>query len=460
MPVLPDGSSAANWRLRIPRSLGVPTASRRFMGNPRYVPPKPRLSIPPANRRYMGPIVKSYTPPRSPSTTSSSSSGGAGGISLPSTTNPTFSGGRSNAQLMALARQAVELEVNPQIKTMEAAYRQENVDYNHLIETLRKQLGLSKGDVKQLYDTLDVALQANAQKQGQINAQTKASLGASYDQLKSMIGSNYQGAQSRTTGELSRLGITDPHATQQMTADQQYLQGVASTNKTNAQSLLDAINASTQGTMTALRGSAGATSGMLQGQLQQEYDKQTSQAAQEHLKRAADIWLKRKILVSSRPGKINQTYAALLDQQYQREMDAAQAGFNNQIKLAQLGVSQASQQSTNTYHQNQLALEAQRIANSAAAQKAKGASQSGLEKSLGYLQNLTYVKQGHVPFDVMQQILIDAVNGDPSRPDYPGFNEKYMSQYANDLANAVHSRGLPGGVYTDLLNAMYKMFGK
>src|SRR6266498_4028784 len=114
MPVLPDGSSAANWRLRIPRSLGVPTASRRFMGNPRYVPPKPRLSIPPANRRYMGPIVKSYTPPRSPSTTS-----------------PTFSGGRSNAQLMALARQAVELEVNPQIKTMEAAYRQENVDYNH-----------------------------------------------------------------------------------------------------------------------------------------------------------------------------------------------------------------------------------------------------------------------------------------------------------------------------------------
>lgn len=425
-------------------------------------PKKPALKRPPVVRPKTA-SKPGYSVPSAPKLGGGSYNPNPGGISLPGASSNTLAsfGGRSNSQLMQMAREAVSLELDPKIKGIELARSNEMRDYTGYINTLRKELGMSKGDVKSLYNALDIGLAANAQKQQQINTQTKASVGQLYDQLTGMLGTNYQGAENRVTSELSRLGITNPDATSRLTADQQFMQGLTGSSKANAQSTIDEINSSTQGVMSLLRGGGAATGSMLQSQLQQQYDKSYGEAVQTHLKKAQELDIQRRGLINSRGSKVNQTYQALLDQQYQREMDAAQSAFDNQIKLANLGVSQQSAQATSSYHQNQLALEAQRIANQAAKDKATSTkSQTGMEKALSYLQGLSYVKSKAIPFSTMEQILIDAINGDPNRADYPGYNSKYMSQYGNDILNSVRSRGLPSGTYTDLINAMHYMFNR
>lgn len=391
-------------------------------------------------------------------------SGGGGGISLPGQTNPggfSIGGTRSNAELKKLARDAVLLELNPQIHSLQHSSQVEQQDYTYLINNLKKQLGLSKADISTLYSALDVSLGANAKTQAQINTTTKANMGTVYDQLNQSLGNSYQGAIGGVNSELNRLGITDPNATKSLTENQQFQQGNASTGKANSQSLLDAIGASTQGQMSLLRGSSASTGSLLNSQLQQGFSKESGDALRVHLQKSAEIKQKINELNASIPSKINQTYAALLDQQYQREMDSAQKLFDNQIKLGGLQVSQANAAGTQSYRQNQLALEAQKIANEAAKNKATtSAPKTGIEKALTYLQNLSYVKTKRIPYATLENILIDAVNGDPKRSDYPGFNKNYVSQYSNDIKNSVNSRGLPANTYTDLINAMSYLFGR
>ena len=397
--------------------------------------------------------------------------GSSGGIQLPGTGSSSMASiyRRTEAQLKAMAREAVLLEVNPQLNTLNLARATASNNYNYLINTLRKNLGLSKGDISQLYSTLDVALQSNAQEQAKITAKTKGELNQVYDKLNTQVGENYGKAQTATADELKRMGLQNPQANDRLTNDQQFLQGLAQSSKANAGALQDAIGASTQGLMTGLRGGSQATGNMLQGQLQLQFNKETADALKEHQNKAAEIDSQRNTLKNSVQSKINQTYAALLDQQYQREMDAAQRLFDNQIKLGNFQLGQQSEQRQASYQQNSLALEAQKIANQSAKDKAAAATKTkgpigntGMEKALSYIQNLSYVKGKKVPYGVLENILIDAINGDPNRTGndaYPGYEKARIGQYANDIRTSVSSRGLPSGIYTDLVNAMQYFFG-
>jgi len=164
------------------------------------------------------------------------------------------------------------------------------------------------------------------------------------------------------------------------------------------------------------------------------------------------------MLTASLPSKINQTYQALLDQQYQREMDAAQKLFDNQIKLGNYQQGIVNAQSTAAFHQNQLALAAQRLAlDTAKAKAAPNPKLTGSDKALDYLRRVSAT--AHVPYGQLQNILIDAINGDPNRPDtMPGYNKAFQSGYASDINNMVKSAGYPQ-LYTDLVRAMQYWFG-
>lgn len=381
----------------------------------------------------------------------------SGGISLPGQGGSAIASiyRRTESQLRQMAKEAVMLEAQPQINALNLAGQQEHHNYDSMIASLRKQLGLSKGDLKTLYDTLDANLAFNAKEQGQINADTKTKMGSVYDQLTSALGSNYQNAQNATSSELSRLGIVDPQANDRLTKDEAFLKGQATTAKSNSSALLDAINASTQGMMSGLRAGNAATGAMLQTGIQQQFDKESADALQKHLAKLAEIRMQQSTLKSSLPGKINQTYGALLDQQYQREMDAAQKLFDNQIKLGNFQLSQQNAQSTAAYHQNQLALEAARIANA----KAKPASKpalKGMDKSLAYLQSVA--KTSKIPYSQLEALLLDAINGDPKNNRLPGYNKNYISEYSSDIQNAVRSRGYPQ-MYSDMIRAMNYWFG-
>ena len=382
--------------------------------------------------------------------------GGGGILQLPGTGSSSIASiyARTSAQLKQMASEAVHLEVDPQVSGLQHGYNVENSNYGYLINSLRKQLGLSKGDINQLYGALDVQLAVNAKKQGEINTDTKAKMGAVYDQLGTSLGQNYGNAQAATSAELSRMGMQNPQANDRLTSDEAFLKGTATTSKANSQALLDAVNASTQGMMQGLRSGNAATSAMLQTGLQQQFDKESGDALQKHLQKLGEIKLQIGTLKKSMPGKINQTYAALLDQQYQREMDAAQKLFDNQIKLGNFQISQSNAASTQAYRQNQLALEAQRIALSKKPAAAKPAALKGMDKSLAYLQSIS--KSSHVPYKDLENLLIEAINGDPGR--IPAYDAGQRGAYSSDIANFARSKGYPQ-LTPDLVRAMNYWFG-
>jgi hypothetical protein len=412
--------------------------------------PKPRSST-----TLAAPKIK--LPTRLPS----GSSGGGGIIQLPGASPGTMaaiSGLRSNAQLRQMASEAVHLESDPQLRTLEHSYNLENQDYGYIINSLRKQLGLSTGDIKTMYGVLDANLALNAKDQAKISADTKAKMGQIYDQLSTQLGSNYDAATSKTNAELNRLGITNPQADDRLVADKALLQGQAAQSKTNSSALQDAINASTQGMMSGLRAGSASTSAMLQSGLRSQFDKESGDALQKHIANLSNIKMQKMTLTASLPAKINQTYQALLDQQYQREMDAAQKLFDNQIKLGNYQLSVSNSQANQQYRQNQLALDAAKLSTqqSMAAQQ-KVASLKGSDKALAYLQQVS--KTSKVPYSTLENILIEAINGDPNRPtDLPGYNKAFMSGYASDINNFLKQRGM-GSLYTDVVRAMNYWFG-
>lgn len=388
------------------------------------------------------------------------SSGGGGVISLP-TGNPStmaaISGLRSNSQLRSMASEAVHLEADPQIRALQLGASNEIKDYHYIIDALRKQLGMSKGDIRVLYDTLDANLAFNAREQGKINEDTKAKLGTIYDQLNTQIGQTYSKAQNTTAAELQRLGIQNPNANDRLTENQALLQSQAQQSKSNSQALLSAVNASTQGMMQGLRAGSAATSAMLQTGLQQQFDKESADTLQKHLAKLSEINMQKETLKASLPSKINQTYQALLDQQYQREMDAAQKLFDNQIKLGNYNLSVQNSQANAAYRQNQLALDAAKLAQSqsAAAQK-KVANLKGSDKALAYLQQVS--KTSKVPYSTLENMLIEAINGNPD-PNHQlaGYNKNNISEYASDIGGFLKQRGM-NSLYTDMIRALNYWF--
>ena len=400
---------------------------------------------------------------RIPTRPASSSGVASGSIQLPGASSATamaIQGLRSNAQMRSMARQAVMLEAQPQLNQLGSAYNQENKDYGYIINTLRKNLGLSTTDIKTLYDTLDANIAFNAKDQAKIGAQTKADMGKIYDQLSSQVGSNYQAANTTASNELNRLGIKDPNATSRLNADQALLQTQAQQSKANTTALQDAINTSTAGMMQGLRAGSASTGAMLQSGLRGQFDKESGDALQKHIATLSQIKMQKATLSASLPGKINQTYQALLDQQYQREMDAAQKLFDNQIKLGNFQLGQQNAQATQQFRQNELALSAARLAQSAA-KKPAGPALKGMDKSLAYLQQVA--KQSKVPYSTLENILVEAINGDPNRKDasgnntLPAFNKNYLSEYSSDINNFLNQRGMHS-LYTDMIRAMNYWF--
>lgn len=430
----PDGGRYPGVGGQYAKQIKVAAPKRK---SPSYKLPSPKLGGP----RYSSAATPNF----------------AGGISLPGS-NPGVASiyRRTASQLRQMAKEAVMLEANPQLNSLTLAGKQENTNYDVLIGQLRRQLGLSKGDVKGLYDALDISLAVNAKQQNAINADTKVKQGAIYDQLKTDVGANYDKSDAAVKAELARLGMQgqNPAATSRLTADKQFLQGQATTSKANSSALLDAINASTQGMMQGLRAGSASTSAMLQSGLQQQFDKESADSLQKHLAKLAEINMQRNTLKSSLPSKINQTYAALLDQQYQREMDASQKLFDNQIKLGNYQISQQNAQTTQQYRQNQLALEAQRLAQSAT-KKPAARPLSGVDKSAAFLRQLS--AKSHVPYDQLNNLLIDAINGGDGA-DYPGFQKNLMNRYGNDIKAATAARGYPQ-LYNDMIRAMQYYFG-
>lgn len=465
MPIysrLPDGGfTPIPGRIATPKIIIPRVTNRRYTvmpdaGRAPIVPrPKP-ISKPKPKVVLASPRISIPT-----STPGASSGGGGAVIQLPGVSNgimSAISGARTNAQMQQMAREAVMLEAQPQLNALGSAYNQENKDYGYIINTMRKQLGMSKQDIGVLYDTLDFNLAQNAKAQSAITADTKTKQGAIYDQLVSQIGSDYGAAQSRTSSELSRLGINNPNANDRLTENQALLTSQAQQSKANSSALLDAINASTQGMMAGLRGGAASTRGMLISGLQSQFDKESADALQAHVKKLSEIKMQKATLSASLPAKINQTYQALLDQQYQREMDAAQKIFDNQIKLGNYNLSVQNSQATQQYRQNQLALDAQKLATqqSMAAQK-KVANLKGSDKALAFLQQLS--KTSKVPYGELQNILMEAINGNPD-PNHqiPGFNPNFKSEYASDISNFLKQRGM-SSLYTDMIRSLQYWFG-
>lgn len=463
MPVwyrLPDAGMPAKIttpRITIPQVRNRTYGRLPDAGRPATIVPRPKPAAKPKPKITLSQPKISYS--------ANAPSGGSGVIQLPTANSNTLaaiSGLRSNATLQQMAREAVMLEAQPQLNALGSAYNQENKDYGFIINSMRKQLGLSKGDIGVLYDTLDFQLAKNAQDQAKINTQTKTDIGKIYDTLNTQIGQDYSQAQGRTSAELSRLGIVNPNANDRLTENQALLQAQAQQSKANSSSLIDAINASTQGMMGGLRAGAASTRAMLISGLQSQFDKDSADALQKHIAKLSEIKMQKSTLSASLPAKINQTYQALLDQQYQREMDAAQKLFDNQIKLGNYNLNVQNSQANQQYRQNQLALDAQKLATqqSMAAQQ-KVANLKGSDKSLAFLQQLA--KTSHVPYSTLQNILIEAINGDPTpnaagAARLPGFDKTQFNAYASDINNFLKQRGM-SSLYTDMIRALNYWFG-
>lgn len=401
---------------------------------------------------------------RRPASTLGYSLGGSsgGGLSLGSGGGFPTPMMQSSADLRKLAAEAVDLDLVPQKDALNKNLHQEAVDYRDLVNKLRQQLGLTTGDLKQLYSALDVNLKVNAERQKQAFTTAKTSVGTDFDQLQTMLAQNYGNASSSTNAELNRLGINDPNATSQINTDKAFLSSTAATDKANAQSTLDQLGSSASSLASLLQGSAATAGTVQQGQVQTAYNENRASADKQHKGAVDDLKFQLNELMGSRPGKVNQTYQALLDQQYQRQMDAAQGAFDNNYKLAELGISQASLTADTAYKQNSLALDAKRLQSqlNQAAIKA-GAPSTGLEKAETYLQNSW--KSTSIPASELQRALIDIANGDTNTGggrNLGAFDPRNMSEYAKDAASYVNQRGLPQQAYTTLINALHYLFGK
>lgn len=401
-------------------------------------------------------------------------SGGAGsaGVAqiLAAMGNPLAAGVLSNAQRVDLKRRAasdVGLELNPEIQARQFAFNEAARSAGGQINQLRKQLGLTTTETKQLYGNLDVLLQGIAQKQAANLNTARGQSDAAFAALANQVNSRYSGAQADVAKELGRLGQATTPASQRLTADAANAAAQVGAGKARADSTIAAIQAAGASEQGQLRSSAAATAPMLIAQATNQERQQEGSILQERDSARRQLQFEIKQLSGSRRAKVQKLYEQYLAEAQQAAQDAAQTNFLNTIKAAELGISQGqldvarqrAADSAQASHDN-LVLRAKELqAKLAAGTKVP---LTGMEKAYTYLAGY----KGRVPQAQLQQVLEDAINGNSNDPGFkagspgpgqiPGYSKQYLDVYLNDISKAARARGWTATEAQALRNAALK----
>lgn len=445
---------------------GVPSsaAAKRAAAPKRKVTPRPAA-----------------TPSYSPAYINSLPTGGGSSANIPmlpgstgggvATAAPTRSAASLLAELKRQAQSTVAMELDPQIRARQFARQESTRDYRTSVAELQKRLGLTKTELTQLFGSADVLLRDNAQKTGAALDVGKGKAAAAYDQLQQMVGQTYGQAGQDVSAELARLGQGGGDVQGRLAADQAFTTGQVGAQKAAATSTIDAIKAASTSEGAQLRGSTAAAAPMMMGRAQLAADdKQTElSTAWQSTMRQLDFQIRE--LTGSRKAKESAVLNELKGAQAQAEQDAQQLNFLNQIKAAELGISQGQLDLAKTRlgvdvqnQQNNLVLKAKELQARLGEQAAKANQpKTGTERAYSYLG--TY--KGAVPQAQLQSALEDAINGNsndpgwyPGGPGTPGYDSKYMDQYKRDISAAVAQRGWSSAEKNALLNAVNYYFNR
>ena len=468
---------------RAPQVVYKPLTPRQLEANGIYAKPKPKAK--PKAKAKPKPVVRRAAPRATPYAAPRASSGGGGGGGSIAPALPVSSGSmagaapaQSTAALLAsLKRQAhdqVSMELDPEIQARQFAYNQARSAYGSQVNDTKKQLGLTKTELTQLYGSLDVLLQNTQNKSAAAMETGRAGSNAAYDKLAQQVSGTYGQAGQNVSAELARLGQGGADVQGRLAADQAAASTQVGAQKANASSTIDAIKAAAAGEGAQMRGAAAATGPALIAQAQFKADDQLGKLRTDYNQTIQQLTFQIKQLSGSRKGKEAAALRELQAAQAQAEQDAQQLQFMNSIRAAQVGISQgqldlAKQRLSSDVlnQQNSLVLRAKELQAKLDAQKPGAKPQTGMEKAYSYLGSY----KGRVPQAQLQQALEDAINGNSNDPGWnpgkpvgpgniPGYDPKYIDQYKRDIASAVAGRGWTPAERNALLNAVNYYFGR
>lgn len=188
----------------------------------------------------------------------------------------------------------------------------------------------------------------------------KSGTSANYDQLRAALGQNFDGAQAAAEAENARLGLTGTAQApiQGMERDQQFLQGLASTDE---QAMLSGLGASQQGfnQLMGMASQSAAAEGASQiGGVRRNTQKSLSDIMFEMNQGITDVEGQRGDIEMTRGEKIRQLAEALADKDYNRNMEQQQMSFEQRLAQARFNLDkqqvQASLQPQEASYEDQL----------------------------------------------------------------------------------------------------------
>jgi len=293
-------------------------------------------------------------------------------------------GRRSLSSLIRLARKgygvqsgtrkAASLHVSgvldPQLAAIRATQTKEKDITGRTITESEKKAKVAKGDISQIYGILERSLGKNAQTVRRGYETTAANVGTNYDRLAQAINQQYGQGQAATGTELERLGIGAalPQATERMTADKNFLAGLAQTNKAQNVSNLQTQGAGIGGLLTAASGNAQSEGVQRQAQIASDNLKFTNDLRAKLSDSMKELEAKMASLSGTRRAQVSDTYEKLKMAQQELEMEARKQQFAEKLALEKLGISKYTAETGRinaktgaAYKSGQLNLSAQRL---------------------------------------------------------------------------------------------------
>lgn len=236
------------------------------------------------------------------------------------------------------AKDAVDVQLNPQISQLERRAQAERDAANQLIEQGHADTTAYTGSVGTLYDKLRQQMEAGNQKVQQGWETAKTQTGSAYDQLMTVLGESMGAARQNTEGMAQKLGIEAalPQATEGIAKDNNLLSGLFGLQRQSANDYLTGLGLVDSSYGNRINNAASATGTQYQARALEENLRNAANIRGEATRNITEYLGQAGDIEATRGGMLRENIAALEDARAQAQSEAEAAAFDREILLAKL----------------------------------------------------------------------------------------------------------------------------
>lgn len=355
-------------------------------------------SNPPQKKKASTTKKKSSSAYKPPAKKSSSSGGkSTSKTAKPTTTKSSSTSSKSttttsSSNYSKQAKDAVSAELDPKIKALKDQQTAYDKQQAALQEDNKKRGKQVSHDIEFLYQNLDQMLAQRQQETASAYSDASQRVDQNYANLLTSLTNNTKQSVDKVNAEAARLGLAAP-VESQAGADGNFANMLAQTNRQNAALMLAAQSGNAASTGNFMRDASKGLGVQTNADFKSANDKALNDLVRTQLAQDTEYGNKLTDLESQRSTMERQYLQQLEQQAYDRQQEAQQQQFMNQLAISKFNLSQDKFSADQAYRQATLELEKLKIINAAA--KASGTpttyNRSG---AYNYISGLTGIDAG------------------------------------------------------------------